>query len=178
MRALIWVLLLSQAFYGQAVRVRVINGNDGQPLSKQVVLVEFLYDEPTKGSVPLHIKTDDNGEARFSLPEPLPEHVDVSLSLTSEDWHCVCWVMTETGKVLHKGIMEIPPTRVPNAPFPPANAERERTTFRIESSHGISSLKIPSRSVFVRRWQLKGSITSSFGQTNLLRLPLPVNCWR
>jgi hypothetical protein len=152
MRALIWVLLLSQAFYGQAVRVRVINGNDGQPLSKQVVLVEFLYDEPTKGSVPLHIKTDDNGEARFSLPEPLPEHVDVSLSLTSEDWHCVCWVMTETGKVLHKGIMEIPPTRVPNAPFPPANAEPGQIVFVVRPFGYFEKWLHPIVKGYVDKW--------------------------
>lgn len=129
MRAFIWGLVLCHVCFAQAVKVRVINGYGGQPLSKQVVVVQFFYEKPASVSPPLHIETDANGEAQFNISGSHPENIDVRLTLTSEYWHCLCWVMADTKEVLREGILQIPPTNVPNAPIAPANREPGQIVF-------------------------------------------------
>jgi hypothetical protein len=101
--ALMGVLLLCQFSFAQAVKVRVVNGNNGDALPKQAVSVQFLYEKPPKATPPLRIETDANGEAQFRIPEPPPERLDVRLALTSGHWHCGCWVMPLTEDVISKG---------------------------------------------------------------------------
>src|ERR1700722_15877028 len=106
MRVLVCVLFLSGACFAQELTVRVINSNDGQPLAKQSVAVQFLNEVPTVGLSPLRLKTDANGEVRFGIPKPLPQHLRVRVALTSEHWHCGCWVMADTAKVIQQGIAQ------------------------------------------------------------------------
>jgi hypothetical protein len=106
MRLLVCVLFLSGVCFAQELKVRVINSNDGQPLAKQAVTVQFLNETPTVGSSPLRLETDANGEVRFSIPKPLPQHLSVRVALTSEHWHCGCWVMADTAKVIQQGIAQ------------------------------------------------------------------------
>src|SRR6266566_2971480 len=129
MRAFICALVLCHVCIAQAVKVRVINGYDGRPLPKRAVFVQFFSEKPANISSPLHIETDANGEAQFNISESRPENIDVRLTLTSEHWHCLCWVMVETEKVLREGIVQIPPTKVPNAPIAPANREPRQIVF-------------------------------------------------
>jgi len=95
-RRLAWLLLLwvSPSCVGQVVRVRVVNGKNGQPLVKQHIAISLQYhaDEPkpTKYDARLSFETDANGVGHISLPEPAPAHLSVSAHLTSEYWHCVC----------------------------------------------------------------------------------------
>ena len=84
--------------------------------------MQFFSERPARVSSPLHIDTDANGVAQFNVPESTSE-IDVRLALASKHWHCACWVMADTQTVLHKGILQAPPTTAPNAPFPPANIE-------------------------------------------------------
>lgn len=116
MRDLIWVLFLCHFCFAQQVKVRVISSQDGHALPKQAVSVQFFYEKPAKVTPPLHIETDRNGEAQFSIPEPTPEHLDVRVALTSEHWHCACWVMADTGEVIQKGITQTAPTNKAKAP--------------------------------------------------------------
>jgi hypothetical protein len=94
--SLTWLLLLwiSPSCFGQVVRVRVVNGKNGQPLVKQHISISLQYragePQPTKYGPRLSIETDANGVAHVSLPEPAPAHLSVSAHLTSEYWHCVC----------------------------------------------------------------------------------------
>ena len=129
MRAFAWVILLCHVCFAQTVRVRVINGWDARPLPKQAVFVQFFYEHPAKSSFPLRIETDANGEAQFSIPESPPDHIDVSVAVTSEYWHCACAVMADTEEVPHKGILQYRRPNVPNAPFPPANTEPGQIVF-------------------------------------------------
>ena len=82
----------------QAIRIRVINVNNGHGLSQQNVSVSLLYgkDEmtPAKYDANLGAETDANGEARFLLPEPVPVHLAAQVRLTSEHWHCGCRLLT------------------------------------------------------------------------------------
>ena len=62
----------------QTITVRVINGKDGHPLSKQGVTMSLLYDGTEKAppgySTQLGIETDDSGERThrfFPLAMPL-----------------------------------------------------------------------------------------------------------
>jgi hypothetical protein len=121
MRAFTWALVLCHICSAQVVKVRVINGYDGRPLPKQAVFVQFFYERRPKISPPLHIETDANGEAQFNISESPPENIDVRLALTYEHWHCACWVMADTEKILREGIVQVPPTNVPNAPIAPAS---------------------------------------------------------
>jgi hypothetical protein len=128
MRAFAWILLLCHVCVGQAVKVRVINGNDGRPLPRQTVSVEFFSEKPPRVSSPLHFETDSDGEAQFSVPEFTSE-IDVRLNLASKHWHCACWVMADTETVLRGGILQTPPTTAPNAPLPPPNMEPGQIVF-------------------------------------------------
>jgi hypothetical protein len=104
MKALCWILLLCTQCSAQELTVRVLNAKNRQPLPKQTVTVQYLNEKPPGASAPVTLKTDDHGEARFSVPSPLPATVNVMVSLTSEHWNCGCWVMAETAKVLHDGV--------------------------------------------------------------------------
>jgi len=117
------------------VKILVINGNNSRPMSKQGVFVQLLYEKTTKVSPPLHIETNANGEAQFSIPEPAPEHLDVRIALTSKYWHCACWFMTDTEKVLNSGVLKIPASPVPNAPNAPVNAEPKQNRLRCSPVH-------------------------------------------
>ena len=129
MRALIGVFLLCQFSFAQAVEVRVVNGNNGDPLPKQAVSVQLLYEKPPQTSPPLRIETDASGEAHFRLPDPPPDRLDVKLALTSEHWHCGCWVMAHTGDVIDKGVVDATPPNKAKASAAPANAGPGQIVF-------------------------------------------------
>jgi hypothetical protein len=143
MRALIGALLLCQFSFAQAVKVRVVNGNNGDPLPKQAVSVQFLYDKPPKASPPLRIETDANGEAQYRIPDPPPEYVDVRLALTSEHWHCGCWVMAHTEDVISKGIVDATPPNKAKASTTPANAEPGQIVFIVRPYTFFEKLLYP-----------------------------------
>ena len=123
MRALLCVLCLSNVCFAQELTVRVINGNDGQPLAKQPVTVQFLNETPTAASSPLRLETDAKGEVRFAIPKPVPERLNVRVALTSEHWHCGCWVMAETAKVMQDGFTQTAQTKNAKASDSPAKTE-------------------------------------------------------
>ena len=123
MRALVWLIVVSSVCFAQELKVRVINGKDGQPLPKQAVTVQFLNDTPVTASSPLRLETDPNGEVRFGIPKPLPEHLNVRVALTSEYWHCGCWVMADTSKVVQEGITQPALSKGAKANDVPAKAE-------------------------------------------------------
>ncbi len=129
MRAFTWALVLCHICSAQVVKVRVINGYDGRPLPKQAVFVQFFDERRPKISPPLHIEADVNGEAQFNISESPPENIDVRLALTSEHWHCACWIMADTQKILREGIVQVPPTNVPNAPTAPASTGPGQIVF-------------------------------------------------
>ena len=104
--ALVWLMLLCGACFAQQIEVRVINANDRKPLTQETVLVQFLNPESS-----LRLQTDRLGQVRFSLPNPIPAHVNVRVTLKSEYWHCGCWVMTDTSKVMQNGVMQLAPTK-------------------------------------------------------------------
>jgi hypothetical protein len=70
----------------------------------------MLYEKnektPAKYDATLHLETDTNGEAQFSLPDPAPAHLAAQLHLTSEHWHCACMVLATTEDLIQKGIVE------------------------------------------------------------------------
>ena len=108
------VFLLGHVGFAQKIMVRVINGRDGHPLSKQTVVAQFLDEQPTKASSPQQITTDGNGEAEVSIPEPQPGHLNIRLALTPDHWHCSCWVMTDTENVVRDGIVRVAAMTKPN----------------------------------------------------------------
>jgi hypothetical protein len=105
MKALGWILLLSSLCSAQELSVRVLNAKNRRPLAKQSVTVQFLSEKPPSAPSPLRLQTDDRGEVGFALPNPIPATINVVVSLTSEHWNCGCWVMVETAKVLHNGVL-------------------------------------------------------------------------
>jgi hypothetical protein len=131
MRALICVALLCQFCSAQSIRVRVLNSNDGHPLPKQAVTVQFLYETPAKATPPLHIETDANGDATFSVPEPTPEHVNVRVTLSSEHWHCACWALADTQKIFKGGITQPAAVKQSNAATTRATAEPGEIVFLV-----------------------------------------------
>jgi len=111
MKAFIWIILLSSVCFAQQLRVRVLNARNQQPLEKQTVTVQYLSEKPPSASSPLRLETDNRGEARFTLPNPVPTSVNIKVSLTSEHWHCGCWVMADTAQVLRNGVAQPPSSK-------------------------------------------------------------------
>lgn len=120
---------LTCACFSQGITVRVINGQNGRPLPNQIVVVQFLGEQPARVSRPHQVTTDRNGEAQIGVPEPAPEHVNVRLVLTSEHWNCSCGVMTETRKVLDNGILQVANVRTVQVAAKPAQVVFVVTPF-------------------------------------------------
>lgn len=113
------------------VKVRVINGSNSQPMPKQGVFVQLRYEKATNVSAPLHIETNSHGEAQFSIPQPVPKHLDVRLALTSKYRHCACWLTTDTETVFNIGVLKVPASKGPNASNSQINAEPKQIVFVI-----------------------------------------------
>jgi hypothetical protein len=135
LRYLACVLFLCPCYacYGHSVKIRIVSEKDGQPLKNQAVSVSFLYDK-TEKTPPnldpiLHLQTDVNGEASFSLPEPAPAHLGAVVHLTSENWRCGCMALTDTQEVIRNGIT-VPQTSQKAAAAPhPVQAQPGEIVF-------------------------------------------------
>jgi hypothetical protein len=105
-----WFLLLwiSPSCFGQVIRVRILNGENGHPLPKQQVSVTLLYEKgdqkPAKYDAVLNLETDVNGEAQFKLPEPPPVHFSAMVGVDWSRWKCGCGVLGSTNDLIQKGI--------------------------------------------------------------------------
>jgi hypothetical protein len=112
-RRITWLLLLwiSPSCFGQVIKVRIINGKNGNPLPKQQIAVSLLYEEgeqkPAKYDALLRDNTDAKGVAQFDLPAPSPAHLSVGARLASEYWHCGCDIpaLVVTKELIQKGIV-------------------------------------------------------------------------
>jgi hypothetical protein len=106
--ACVLVLCPCYACYGHSVKIRIVSAKDGQPLRNQAVSVSYLYDKtekaPPNSDAILHLQTDANGEAAFSLPEPAPAHLWAVVHLTSENWRCGCLALADTQEVIRNGL--------------------------------------------------------------------------
>jgi hypothetical protein len=94
----------------QAIKIRVINLNNGRPLPNQHVSIALSYEKgqkaPAKYDANLRLETDVDGEAVLHLPEPAPAHLLVSVRLTSEYWHCSCLAIGDTPDLVQKGLVQ------------------------------------------------------------------------
>jgi hypothetical protein len=106
--ASLFLLWPASSLCDQFVMVRIVSAKDGQPLKNQAVSVSYLYDKTEKAppnlDAVLHLQTDANGEAAFSLPEPAPAHLWAVVHLTSENWRCGCLALADTQEVIRNGI--------------------------------------------------------------------------
>jgi hypothetical protein len=115
-RLLSWFLLLwiSPSCFGQVIRVRIINGENGHALPKQQVSVTLFYEKgeqkPAKYDAVLNLETDVNGEAQFKLPVPPPVHFSATVSVDWSRWKCACGILGSTDDLIQKGIMWPEPT--------------------------------------------------------------------
>jgi len=120
-RCIVWfpLLWLSPLCFGQAVKIRVVNANNGHPLPKQKVSVALLYEKgemtPANYDTNLRLETDSNGEVQFSLPEPAPVHLAAWVRLASKRWHCKCTLTVSTQVVVEQGIVQTPGTELPTS---------------------------------------------------------------
>ena len=92
----------------QELSVRVIDVHE-RPLKKQSVGVSLLYDRgektPAKYDAKLSLKTAADGVVRFTLPEPPPAQLAVSVTCNWARWHCAPGVVAKTQDVIRKGIV-------------------------------------------------------------------------
>ena len=105
MRFLTLLLMLASFSHAESVKVSVLNGRNGHPLSGASVSVQFFYDNPAKMTTPLSLETSSEGSVEFTLPSPLPDHVSVQVSL--KYYACDCWVMADTKSILQQGKLAI-----------------------------------------------------------------------
>jgi hypothetical protein len=113
------VLLVGPLCCTQTVTIQVINYADGCPLQNQKVSVSLLCEErertPAKFQTNLTLLADPNGEAHFTIPEPVPPHISAQVRLTSEHWRCGYQVVAATRDVVGSGIV---------GPLPGAESKR------------------------------------------------------
>jgi len=120
-RFIVWfpLLWLCPLCFGQSVKIRVVNANDGHPLPKQNVSVVLVYDagekHPANYDAKLDLETDGNGEVQFLLPQPAPVHFVAQVRLTSEHWHCKCLALVATQDLVQKGIVQTAGTELPKS---------------------------------------------------------------
>jgi hypothetical protein len=107
-RCLVWLCLLwiGPPSFGQVITIRVINAKNGHPLPKKHIMVSLRDEKNEKGSSHLQLETDVRGEARFTLPEPIPTRLSVVVLLKSRSWRCGCSALVATEDVVQKGAVE------------------------------------------------------------------------
>jgi hypothetical protein len=104
------LLCVPTACFGQTVTIRLINATNGSGLPKQQVSVSGLHEKDSPTDKPeLRLVTDDNGEAQFELPKPVPVHFTVHADISDARWHCDCMAFVATTEVMQKGFMTRPP---------------------------------------------------------------------
>jgi len=100
------LLLTGLACSAQTIIFRVITDRDN-PLEKRRVLISL---EGSKSGKPIGqgqvAETDQNGEARFTLPSPSPEHFFFYVDLGSPYWYCSCNGIPRTEKLARTGIVQ------------------------------------------------------------------------
>jgi hypothetical protein len=104
------MLLLGSSCLAQGLTVRVINANNGHPLSNEAVTMSLLYmkgeKRPVKYNALLTAKTHADGEAHFTLPTPAPVNLAAQIHLKSPYWHCrTCLVFAAPEDVIQKGVV-------------------------------------------------------------------------
>ena len=104
-RCLAWLCLLwvGPVSLGQVITIRIINGKNGRPLSKRHITMTLLDEKTNKISSHLNLETDAHGEARFTLPDPVPTKLSAMVHLKSRSWRCRCWAFVATQDVVQQG---------------------------------------------------------------------------
>jgi len=107
----------------QTVILRVIT-DQGKPLEKRKVSISL---EGFKDGKPVGhgqiAETDQNGEARFTLPSPSPEHFFFYVELGSPHWYCSCNGIPRTEKVAQTGIVQSAASKYSHKSFEPKPGE-------------------------------------------------------
>jgi hypothetical protein len=106
----------------QVITVRVVNEKNRRPLAGQAVSVSLLYGKgenaPLKYDSRLQLRTDEKGEAKFTLPDPPPAHLWVGAGKPSEEWFCACATpaFASTQDVMKNGLLEKLPSKSSKIP--------------------------------------------------------------
>lgn len=113
------LLALASGCLAQTITVRVVNADNGHPLRGQQVSIQSLYAR-MESAGPKHnpsprFKTDSNGEVRYLLPTPAPEHLSIIVTLTSKQWRCACWMMVTTENMIRQGVVGPVPAKSKSA---------------------------------------------------------------
>jgi hypothetical protein len=98
------LMLVAVPCFGQEITVRVVNAADGHPLKRVSISVRAM----AAGEHNLRLVTDDNGVAKFTLPQPAPTHFTVDVLISPTHWDCPCIGGGYTDEVIQKGIVVAP----------------------------------------------------------------------
>jgi hypothetical protein len=102
--ACLCLLWIGPVSFSQVITIRVINGKNGRPLPKKHIMVSLRDENNGKGSSHMQLETDVRGEARFTLPDPVPARLSVVVFLKSRSWRCGCSALVATQEVIQKGL--------------------------------------------------------------------------
>ena len=97
-------LLLSSICFAQQVSIRVVSSSDGKPLLGWKVNVFFV--DPSQGKDAVkgsqYFQTDANGMVQLTLPQPIPERLDVYAFPQTDKWYASA-IRGDTATVMQKG---------------------------------------------------------------------------
>ncbi|MGO9127040.1 MAG: Ig-like domain-containing protein [Terriglobales bacterium] len=116
LQLVVWLLLVSLHPYSlaQLITIHVIDVRNGRPVQNRQVSLSLLYSKgekiPGNQEPTLRGKTDSNGKAEFTLPEPGPAQVSAWADVTSlEYWWCSCYAALTTQELTQKGYVTSQP---------------------------------------------------------------------
>ncbi len=117
------LLLTGLTCSAQTIMFRVVTDQD-KPLETRKVSISL---EGFKNGKPVGYgqiaETDQNGEARFTLPSPSPEHFFFYVELGSPYWYCSCNGIPRTEKVAQTGIVQSAASKYSHKSFEPKPGE-------------------------------------------------------
>ena len=102
------VLASHAAVFGQQIAVRAVSVTNGLPVSGLRVVVSLADQETLARDGPprvVELKTNDQGQAITTLPEPLPQEVFVRVEVPERKWICGCFGSGSVGRLLKEGFV-------------------------------------------------------------------------
>ncbi len=99
------VLAFGYHCHAQVITVWVVDQRNGHPQMDKPVSLTYKDERGMPTKVAPWLKTDADGKARFTLPEPFPARLTVYVSLEAEHWWCGCSVSAATSDVVKNGLV-------------------------------------------------------------------------
>jgi hypothetical protein len=105
--AALFGVLVCPVVFGETFKVRVLNATDSKGIAKQQISISYIYEKgqgQASGGV-VASQTNAQGEAEFTIPNPLPSRVSIHVKADDRHWRCACLALVATNDLLQTGFL-------------------------------------------------------------------------